>query len=242
MVESIRVLYDNRSKDGFVADWGFSAFIEADCGNILFDTGADATVLSRNMELFGISPNDVDAVFISHNHWDHTGGLKYIVSAKSDIEVFVPESDCEEFEEELPESSICVPISEPTYISECAVSTGVMNTGLEKPSHEQSLVLKTQEGSVLVVGCSHPGIVNIVRFAYELAGEKLFLVIGGFHLYKKSRSEVIQIAESLKEFVENVAPCHCTGEEAIGLFKEVWKDKFIEVVAGSELEFGGVDV
>ncbi len=242
MVETIKIVYDNRAIGKFVPDWGFSAFVETDCGNFLFDTGAKASILEENMKLFDISPNDVEIVFISHNHWDHVGGLSYILSENGSVEVFVPDDECLNFEESLPETSICVPIAEPTYISECAISTGAMSTGLEKPAHEHSLILKTQKGGVLLTGCSHPGIVNIARTAYELLGEKLFLILGGFHLYGMEKNEIVEVSGSLKEFAENIAPCHCTGEEAIEVFKNLWKNKFIEVAAGSELDFGGFDV
>jgi len=237
VVDSIRIVYDNRTLEGFIPDWGFSAFIESDFGNILFDTGARGEVLKENMDTFGISPSDVDMVFISHNHWDHVGGLGYICSQNGDVEVFVPEDDCEEFESSIPESAVCVPISSPTQICEHAVSTGIMSTGLEKPSHEQSLIVKTEKGPVLITGCSHPGIVNIARVAYEISGERLYLTVGGFHLFRSFEPEIVDVAEKLKEFSLNVAPCHCTGDLAISLFKRLWGDRFIEAEAGSEMLF-----
>jgi len=234
-MENLKILYDNTAVNGFAPDWGFSALVELSEETILFDTGAKPEVLAENMERFGVDPSEIDTVFISHNHWDHTGGLPYLLEKNGNFELFIPEPDCPEFEENLPESVVCVPISAPTYISERAISTGMMTTGMEKPAYEHSLIVSTAEGFLLLTGCSHPGIVEIAKKAVTICGEELFLIVGGFHLYKSSDEKIIEVAEELKRFTRFVAPCHCTGERGIELFKEIWKDRFVEVAAGVEI-------
>ncbi|WP_163329338.1 MBL fold metallo-hydrolase [Desulfurobacterium thermolithotrophum] len=236
-MENLKILYDNRALSGYREDWGFAALIELSDETILFDTGAKPEVLAENLKKFGVNIEEVDVVFISHNHWDHIGGLPYILKKNKDFELFVPEPDCVEFEENLPESVVCVPITTPTYISERAVSTGIMETGIEKPSFEHSLIVSTAEGFVLLTGCSHPGIVEIAKKATEICGEELFLIVGGFHLYKSPDEKIIEVAEELKIFTRFVAPCHCTGERGIELFKEILKDRFVEAAAGVEILF-----
>ena len=234
-MEQLLVLYDNRAIEGFRADWGFSLLIELDEESILFDTGAKPEVLKHNMEAADVDPASIDRIFISHNHWDHVGGLPYILQSNREFELYIPETDCFKVEEELPESVVCVPVSAPTYISERALSTGVMPTGMEEPAEEQALILFSEMGPVLITGCSHPGIVDIARKAVSLTGEELFLTIGGFHLYRATDEEIREVSEELKKFTRFVAPCHCTGERGIEIFRETWKDRFVEAVAGVEI-------
>ncbi len=234
-MEQLLILYDNRAIEGFQADWGFSTLIELEEETILFDTGAKPEILKQNMEAGDVDPAGIDKVFISHNHWDHVGGLSYILEANREFELYIPEINCFKIEEELPESVICVPVGTPTYISERALSSGVMPTGMDEPSEEQSLIVLSQLGPVLITGCSHPGIVDIARKAVSLVGEELFLTVGGFHLYKSTDEEIIEVSEELKKFTRFVAPCHCTGERGIEIFRETWKDRFVETMAGVEI-------
>ncbi len=234
-MERLTVLYDNRAVDGFKADWGFSLLVELDDRDILFDTGAKPEILGENMDKAGVDPEEIDIVFISHNHWDHTGGLPVILEKNAEFELFVPEPDCLEFEERIPESSICVPVSSPTYITERVLSTGIMATGLESPQYEHSMIVLGEPGPVLITGCSHPGIVDIAKKAVSLTGEELFLIVGGFHLYRADREEIEEVSEELKRLTRFVAPCHCTGEEAIEIFRTSWKERFIPAAAGVEI-------
>ncbi len=234
-MEQLVILYDNRAVEGFKADWGFSLLVELEEESILFDTGAKPEVLKHNMEAAGVDPAEIGRVFISHNHWDHTGGLPSIIEVNREFELYIPETDCYKIEEELPESVICVPVVAPTYITERALSTGVMPTGMEEPAEEQSLIVFSQMGAVLITGCSHPGIVDIAKKAVSLIGEELFLAVGGFHLYNFSDEEIKEVSEELKKFTRFVAPCHCTGERGIEIFKENWGDRFVEAMAGVEI-------
>jgi len=238
-METLTVIYDNRALLPFKADWGFSALVEVNGETLLFDTGAKPNVLKENLKLADVDLQTVEKVFISHNHWDHVGGLEAVLENKG-VELFVPESDCEEFESNLPQEAACVPVSAPTFISDIFLSTGPLPTGLENPTEEQSLIVFSKRGTVLITGCSHPGIVKVAERAVSLTGNKLFLTVGGFHLYKLSEREIIEVSEKLKAFTQFVAPCHCTGDGALSIFKETWKDRFIEVKAGVEIPLSEV--
>ncbi|WP_457569496.1 MBL fold metallo-hydrolase [Desulfurobacterium sp.] len=236
MTEKIVILYDNRAIKGLTPDWGFSAFIEGET-NILFDTGAKPEILEKNAETLSIDLSDIDGIFISHNHWDHTGGLKTVIEKAPHVDIFVPESDAEFFEEELGERGIVIPVDDPTVIAPGIFSTGMMPTGMRDPAFEHSLVARTEKGSILVTGCSHPGIEKIAEEAVRLAEGKLFMIIGGFHMYKKENGSIKKTAEKLLDLTEFVAPCHCTGDNGIEVFKEVFKDRFIDCRAGTEIAF-----
>ena len=74
----LTILYDNtifKVKKGFKSDWGFSCLIETGNKNILFDTGANPQILHNNMKILNVNPSSIDKIIISHEHWDHNGGL-----------------------------------------------------------------------------------------------------------------------------------------------------------------------
>ena len=87
----LKILYDNKARECFKPAWGFSCLVEAD-EKILFDTGWDGNLLLYNMRRFDINPGDIDKVVISHDHWDHAGGLSYILNEIGNVEVFVLKS------------------------------------------------------------------------------------------------------------------------------------------------------
>lgn len=172
---------------------------------IIFDTGSTKEILEHNSKIFGISKEEIDYCFISHLHADHTGGLNWL-SKKT--KVFFPDKY---------ENSI----------------KGVITFGFDYPIEEQTLFLEKER--VMVVGCSHLGIVKMAETVFKKYG-KIKLVIGGFHLLDLEKIEVEKIAKKLKEFTEKIAPSHCTGEKAIKTFKSVFKDKFIENYSGKVIE------
>jgi 7,8-dihydropterin-6-yl-methyl-4-(beta-D-ribofuranosyl)aminobenzene 5'-phosphate synthase len=208
-----KIFYNDLSvKEGIKPEWGFSALIEHNGKKILFDTGGDADILAANMKEMKVDPAEIKQVFISHEHWDHTGGLSLFKAKRI---------GAENFSELFP---------------------GFYTTGmLEGKVKEQSLVIDTDKGLVIVTGCSHPGIVNIVRHVKEKLPKEIFLVVGGFHLYESSKKQVEEIISEIKKLgVRKFAPCHCTGERAIDLFKEEFKKDFIKIGAGSVLDAANI--
>ena len=97
--------------------------------------------------------------------------------------------------------------------------------------YEQSLLLSSGGELFIITGCSHPGIVNIVKKAKEInPDDKIKLVAGGFHLIRHSKDEVKNISDELKELgVQNISPSHCTGDDAIDIFKHEWGENFVRV-------------
>jgi 7,8-dihydropterin-6-yl-methyl-4-(beta-D-ribofuranosyl)aminobenzene 5'-phosphate synthase len=99
---------------------------------------------------------------------------------------------------------------------------------------EQALILETINGLVVVTGCAHPGIVNVVKQATALFRQNVYLALGGFHLMGMGKMQITEIIRQLKGLgVTKVAPSHCTGDQAISLFKAAWGENFLEGGAGA---------
>jgi 7,8-dihydropterin-6-yl-methyl-4-(beta-D-ribofuranosyl)aminobenzene 5'-phosphate synthase len=107
----------------------------------------------------------------------------------------------------------------------------VINTQSHKPGtqemNELSLVIRTPKGLAVVVGCSHPGVENILQQAAKV-DPRLYTVTGGFHLVLTPREEVERVARILHDDlkVERVAPSHCTSELGFAVFLATFKERF----------------
>ena len=122
-----------------------------------------------------------------------------------------------------------VEVQEPLKICQEVYSTGELGTGIK----EQSLVIYTEKGLVVITGCAHPGIVKIVNKAKDLFNDYVLLVMGGFHLFGESKGEIENIVSSFRKLgVSYVGPCHCSGDTARQLFKKEYSENFINVGVG----------
>ncbi len=227
---SIAIVYDNNPyKEGLKTAWGFSCVIR--CGRtILFDTGGNGTILLENMEKLGINPKDVDIVVLSHIHNDHVGGLSKFLKINHNVTVYLLRSFPEEFKEEIKGYGVkVVEVQEPLKIFDGVYSTGEMGIWIK----EQSLLILTKKGIIIITGCAHPGIVEIVKRAKELLRSNVLLVMGGFHLIGQSEESIREIISYFKDLnVKYVAPCHCSGDLARKLFKEEYKERYINAGVG----------
>jgi 7,8-dihydropterin-6-yl-methyl-4-(beta-D-ribofuranosyl)aminobenzene 5'-phosphate synthase len=228
---TITIVYDNNAYDPRLKTaWGFSCLIEYRGQVILFDTGGDSPTLLANMDALGIDPGKIETVVLSHIHGDHTGGLSGLLPMTGDgSTVFVPQSFPARFKDAVQIKARLVEVAGPREIGEEVHTTGELGTGII----EQSLVVKTDGGLVIITGCAHPGIVEVIRRAKALSGDEVYLVLGGFHLGGKSRKEIEGIISEFRRLgVRKVAPCHCTGEQAIRLFLQEYGDDFFQCGAG----------
>jgi 7,8-dihydropterin-6-yl-methyl-4-(beta-D-ribofuranosyl)aminobenzene 5'-phosphate synthase len=103
---------------------------------------------------------------------------------------------------------------------------------------EQSLLVNTPKGIILITGCAHPGIVNIVEKAKTVVKEDIYMVIGGWHLSSAGEREIRGIIEAFVGMgIQKVAPCHCTGDRAMAMFKREYGENFVKAGAGSVMKF-----
>lgn len=229
----IITLCDNYQYDrALKAGPGFSCLVQVGGKNILFDTGAHSQTLLYNMQKLGIGPESMTTIVLSHIDSDHVGGLFGILERNSDVTVYLPSSFPAAFKDKVKSCGAeVVEVSGAVQIAEGVESTGELGTWIK----EQALMIRSGKGIIIVVGCSHPGIVNIVERAKEITDDKIYLVLGGLHL--GTPSEAISITESLLQLgVEKIGPCHCTAEDARRLLKEKYKERFIENGVGKVTE------
>jgi len=227
----ITVLYDNNSyKAGLDASWGFSCFIEGTEKTFLFDTGNNPFLLLRNIKCLKINPRDIDLILLSHMHWDHTGGLYGILENNPAVTVFLLESFSKRYKEDIKKfGTKIVESQKPVRICKNVFSTGELGKSIK----EQSLIVHTNRGSVVITGCAHPGIVTIIKKAKDIIKDEILLVIGGFHLETESKTKMEKIISNIRKLgVRYIVPCHCTGENAKELFQREYGKHFIHAGAG----------
>ena len=109
-------------------------------------------------------------------------------------------------------------------------------------AHEQCLVISERVKKVLLSGCAHHGILNIMDRYCELFGEEPDYVISGFHMMKKSaytkkeQNVICSTAEKLKEYPTMFYTCHCTGLPAYDMMKEIMGGKIAYVHCGESVK------
>jgi len=231
---NITVTFDNNQyKDGLKTSWGFSCLIKGAEKTILFDTGGDGSILLENMKKLEIKPKEIDLIVLSHIHGDHIGGLDGFLKTNPNIYVYLPKSFPTSLKRNIEKyGTKVVDVQKPMEICKGVYSTGELGTWII----EQSLIIHTHKGMVVITGCAHPGIVKIVEKAKSIIKDKVLLVMGGFHLRNKSSKEIKKIISSLKNMeVKYVGPCHCSGDNARELFEKEYQKNYISIGVGKAI-------
>lgn len=214
------VVYDNNGYDpNLRAAWGFSCWVEASEATVLFDTGGDSAILLDSLAKLGLDPHEIDAVVLSHVHGDHTGGLAGLLATGIRPTVYVPSAFPASFKADVRTRTHLVEVTVPLEISPGVYTTGQVGSSII----EQALVVQTAAGWVVVTGCAHPGIVEMVRRAKEITDGQIALAMGGFHLGGASERQIEEIITQFRAMdVQRIAPCHCTGDQARRMFVDAY--------------------
>jgi len=224
---NITILFDNQpyNKD-LQTLWGFSCLIETPKETILFDTGSNGRVLLKNMQRLQCDAKKIDTLFLTHQHWDHIGGFDSVIELYPNIDIVLTSAFSQNLIQDLDSmvQSVTIVKQKSCEISDNIHSTGVMG----ESTPEQSLIIDSDQGLIVITGCAHSGIVEIATKAQMLFNKKIHLLLGGFHLFRESESKIEKVIKELKKIgIEYVAPTHCTGEMAVEKFSQSFGDKFI---------------
>jgi len=234
----IKVIFDKGALDKKLnTGWGVSFLVD---DKILFDTGEKGKWLLKNMRSLGVDITKIEAVVISHDHWDHWGGLWDMLKERKGLKVYSCPGFSKEFKNkvkdaqaELIEADTLTEISQNIYI------TGEIAGGYNgKYMPEQAIILKTKKGITVITGCAHPGILKIVdKVKAKFPDEPIYFVLGGFHLKESDRRAVEIVVENFRKMgVIKAGPTHCSGEIAEDIFKKYYKENFVPVKTGQEIE------
>ncbi len=263
---------DKKCESPLVCEHGLSIYIETDSNKILFDLGSSDAFLKNaktlgisleKVDTFVLSHSHYDhagglSVFDKVNKT----AKKYVsknykvlpFSQKEDGLKFIGISENVDFSDKFLCENFCE-ISKNLFVislKEYKKQLSFSNANLFKKSvnnfinddfcHEQSLILKENDELILIVGCSHCGVLEIMNAVKEKFNKFPTKVIGGFHTvkaeYKKSELEEIkELAEKLNETNAKFFTCHCTGDIAFEIFKQILQDKIEYFTLGKTLIF-----
>ncbi len=246
------------------AAWGLGILLEFDGRKILFNAGGEEGLMRNNMEALNISPKDLDAVVISHHHWEMVDGIGYILRENPNLPVYATDVIVDRLGiKSWAKNFKSVP-------KELRLTPNVFLMNLQSPRFEGGpfgiqevhIVVKTKEGLVILQGCGHPRIVNIMKKSIAATGEKrVYMIAGGTRLLRPgtpvrlpngdlftvpqmtyySDNDYRQIAdELLAAGVKKIIPTHCTGAPAETIFREKFGPNYIEQTLGMKVDIPGL--
>ena len=233
----IITLFDKATKNKKLhTGWGVSFLVD---NKILFDTGENGEWLIENMKILKVDIDKIQAVVISHDHWDHQGGLWSLLQKRKGLTVYVCLNFSREFKDKV--KKLKGKLIENEKITEISknifVTGGIASEYKGKYTPEQALVIKTDKGVSVITGCAHPGIVKMLEeVKSNFPNCPIYSVLGGFHLKDKDTQVIKLTADKFKKMaIEKVGPTHCSGGVAEEIFKKRYEANFIQVETGEIL-------
>ena len=105
----------------------------------------------------------------------------------------------------------------------------------DKLRDDQALIINTERGLIVILGCAHRGIINTLYHAQQLTGVKrIYMVVGGCHLMDASKKRILETIAALKELrVQRLGVSHCTGMPAVLAMAQEFGDRFFFNNAGT---------
>ena len=258
-MSTLTILADNEvagsRPKGLRAEWGFAAAVDG----VLFDAGQTG-VAADNADTLGVGP--FETVVLSHGHYDHTTALPAFLDDAERLychpDAFEPKYHDDEpigmpYARSWLESQVTLTTHrEPTEVAPGIHALGEIpreypdsRTGehlvdgqrvADPVRDDQSLVVETDEGVSLVLGCCHAGLRNTISYAESVFEESVRTVVGGTHLRSTDPDEIEPIVDWLDGRIERIAPTHCTGPVARRALVDGFGEDYRRVGAGSRIE------
>ena len=234
----LEILFDKDTKNKKLrTGWGVSFLLDE---KILFDTGENGHWLMENIKRLQVDVNRIEAVVISHDHWDHQGGLWELLKKRKGLIVYACPNFSAEFKDKV--KRLKGKLAENEKIAE--ISKDIFVTGEIAGEYkgeympEQALAIKTGKGVSVITGCAHPGIIKMLNTVKgNFPKEDIYAVLGGFHLMDKDKMLIEIIADEFKKIgVKKAGATHCSGPRAEEIFKLKYKKDFLPVKVGKEIQ------
>ena len=271
----VNLVENTLGREGCVPAHGLSLYVETGNRRLLLDTGPSALLL-KNARVLDVDLARVDAVILSHGHYDHTGGISAFCALNPEAPVYLRRGADGDFWSESGDSphpigmdlaAASLPqlvrqdrdawIAPDLFLFGGVTGRKYWPQGNRKLfrktggqyvqddfSHEQSLLIRENGKSVLLSGCAHSGVLNILERCLSLCGAAPDVMISGFHMMKKSGEytpeelDVIRgTARALLSWPSVFYTCHCTGLPAYQIMKEIMGDRLRYFACGDTLEF-----
>mgnify|MGYP006285889879 CR=1 FL=1 len=239
----IKILSDNTVyHDGLLAEHGLSIWFEYGNQRYLFDTG-QGHVLNHNAKQMNIDFKKLEGVIISHDHDDHSGGLQELLQDRPELKVIAHPKIIKNHDIIKNRD----PIETPSELTENVWLTGeipIKGKNFTKKKYKKAaeteniIFIKSKKGLIVLTGCSHPGIINVLDYIHDITeGEKIYAVIGGMHLINKGKQELNEIISKMNEYhIEKMFPLHCTGINAMHQLLNNFDGEVLLTGVGEEME------
>lgn len=262
----ITTLIENQQGENLSLEYehGLSVFIENDNTKLLFDTGQSEKFI-RNADKLNIDLKTLNYVVLSHGHYDHSGGFKYLADNignsfkliinsrfsypkygfnglsyeylgnnfqpgfinEKNIEINYADKDINYIKPGIFTVSNfdrifdCEKLNKRFYLK---VNEEYV---LDRFSDEIAICIETQKGLIVLVGCSHPGLMNILETISKRTGKKIYGVMGGSHLVEADEGRLDSTIKYLKnKDIQLIGLSHCTGSDAVLKLQSEFKGRF----------------
>ena len=257
----LTVLTENTvCREGLIPEHGVSFYIEAAGHRILFDMG-QSDLFATHAKALGVPLQAVDVAILSHGHYDHGGGMAHFLQINEHAPIYVSAHAFEPhyradgtdigLDRRLLASPRIIPVEDRLEIGDglellscnwLARPYGTDSAGLcmegmspEDFRHEQYLLIREGERRILVSGCSHKGIENIVEWF------RPDVLVGGFHLNKyatdgEHAAPLEGIAAHLMRTPTHYYTCHCTGVPQYAFLKERMGEQISYLACGATVQ------